>query len=113
VAYCPNPPQGPFTVYAQHNAFFNSIARDIRPRQAFLVDLKDETQKSLEAGDHVVLLLDGNSSMKGSDLSNVLQQLSLKESIISKHGNSGPATHNVARCSYFAYDEVVPSELMG
>jgi hypothetical protein len=57
------------------------------------VDLKDEIQKSLDAGDHIVLLLDGNSSMKGSDLSNVLQQLSLKESIISKHGNSGPATH--------------------
>jgi len=29
VAYRPNPPQGPFTVYAQHNSFFHTIARDI------------------------------------------------------------------------------------
>jgi len=28
-AYRPNPPQGPFSVYAQQNAFFNSINRDI------------------------------------------------------------------------------------
>jgi hypothetical protein len=38
-AYRPNPPQGPYTVYAQQNAFFHSILRDTCPRQAFLVDL--------------------------------------------------------------------------
>jgi hypothetical protein len=35
-AYRPNPPQGPFTVYAQQNTFFHTIQRDICPSQAFL-----------------------------------------------------------------------------
>ncbi len=50
-AYRPNPPQGPFTVYAQQNAFFHSINRSICPRQAFLIDLATELKESLTAGD--------------------------------------------------------------
>jgi hypothetical protein len=128
VAYRPNPPQGPFTVYAQHNAFFHSIARDICPRRAFLVDLCEAISIAMEAGDHVVLFIDGNSDMKRSDLSKALQQLSLREIILSKQGQDGPATyrHNSTRtsidgiwmstglgyekCGYFAYNEVVPSD---
>jgi len=86
VAYRPNPPQGPFTVYAQHNSFFHTIARDICPQRAFLVDLCNKISSALEIGNHVVLLIDGNSNMKGSDLSKALQQLPLQEIILSKHG---------------------------
>ncbi len=40
--YCPNPPSGgPFTVYAQHRQFFNTI-NDVRcPRSAFLTCVKE------------------------------------------------------------------------
>ena len=45
------------------------------------MDLKDEIQKYLEAGDHIVLLIDGNSSMKGSDLSNVLRKFPSRKAL--------------------------------
>jgi len=44
-AYRPNPPQGPFTIYAQQNAHFHTIQREICPRQAFLVDLIVDLRK--------------------------------------------------------------------
>jgi len=92
-AYRPNPPQGPFTVYAQHNAYFHSIQREICPRQAFLVDLQEELKQALDMGDHIVLMVDGNSNMKNSDLRSSLCKLSLHEVILNKHGMKGPATH--------------------
>jgi hypothetical protein len=101
-AYHPNPPQGPFTVYAQHNAYFHSIQRDICPRHAFLVDLQDELKKAFELGDHIALMMDGNSNMKGGDLSSALRQMSLQEVILCKHGMAGPAN--------FGYDEVILSD---
>jgi len=82
----------------------------------------------MEVGDHVVLLIDGNLNMKGSDLSRTLQQLSLQEIILSKHGLQGSATNkrnststpidgiwmtaglSYDKCSYFAYDAVAPTD---
>jgi len=46
-AYRPNPPQGPFSVYAQHNAYFHSIDKQRCPRQAFLMDLTVELENFL------------------------------------------------------------------
>jgi hypothetical protein len=127
-AYRPNPTQGPFTVYAQQNTFFRTIQRDICPRQAFLIDLKVAINQFLEVGDHIILMIDGNSNMKSSDLSNTLSQLSLKEAILDKHGLQGPATHKrnatsspiddiwispgleISQGGYFAYDQVIPSD---
>jgi len=124
VAYRPNPPQGPFTVYAQQNAFFNSIGREICPRRAFLLDLVKDLQKFIELGDNVILLIDGNSNMKQSDLKAALVQIDMEEVIIGKHGLDGPATHKrnatsgpidgiwgtpgivINKGGYFAYDEV-------
>lgn len=128
VAYRPNPPQGPFSVYAQQNAFFHSINREICPRHAFLSDLIVDIKKFLDMGDHIILMLDGNSNMKGSDLSRALTQLSLVEAILERHGSDGPATHKrnstktpidgiwlspglkLERGGYFEYDEVIPSD---
>jgi len=93
VAYRPNPPQGPYTVYAQQNAYFHSVNRSICPRHAFLTDLREAINQGLDAGDHLIILMDGNSNMKKSDLSTMLQQLHLQEIILYKHGMSGPATH--------------------
>jgi len=127
-AYRPNPPQGPFTVYAQQNAFFHSINRSICPRQAFLIDLATELKESLTAGDHIILMMDGNSNMKNSDISKKLQELTLREVILERHGRKGPATHKrnatstpidglwmsqglqIEQGGYFAYDEVIPSD---
>jgi hypothetical protein len=127
-AYRPNPPQGPFTVYAQQNAFFHSINREICPRQAFLMDLLHEIKKFLETGNHIILLINGSSNMKDSDLSAGLSNLSMKEVILYKHGLQGPATHKrnstslpidgiwvtqgleILNCRYFEYDAVFPSD---
>jgi hypothetical protein len=38
-------------MYAQQNAFFHTIKRDICPRKAFLVDLVEQLKEFLEAGD--------------------------------------------------------------
>ena len=126
-AYRPNPPQGPFTVYAQH-AHLHTIQRDICPRQAFLVDLIVDLRKFLEEGDHIILLIDGNLNMKRSDLSNALSNINLKEAILDRHGSQGPATHkrnstsspidgiwispgfDISKGGYLEYDQVFPSD---
>jgi len=51
-AYRPNFPNGPFTVYAQHNAYFNSLNTPRCPRAAFLQDLNKELAAFLETGDN-------------------------------------------------------------
>lgn len=124
VAYRPNPPQGPHTVYTQHNAYFHSINRNICPRRAFVVDLIEELIRIKEQGDHILLLIDGNSNMKNSDLASAVTQSHLKEMILDRHGTSGPATHKrnststptdgiwaspglqIDNGGYFGYDEV-------
>ncbi len=92
VAYCPNPPSGPFTVYAQHNAYFHSIGQPQCHRKAFLQDLELALQSFLDAGDHIILLIDGNSNMKTSDLKNTLTSCTLQEVILERHRLQGPST---------------------
>jgi hypothetical protein len=123
--YRPNPPQGPHTVYAQQNAFFHSIRRDICPRRAFLDDLVDQITEFIDKGDHVLLILDGNYNMKNSDFSKALQQLTMEKVILKRHGLNGPATYKrnltntpidgiwatqgicIENGGYFAYEEVI------
>jgi hypothetical protein len=70
-------------------------------------------------------MLDGNCSMKNSDLSSALEQIHMEEVILKRHGKEGPATHKrnststpidgiwatsgitIERGGYFAYDEVI------
>ncbi len=86
-----NPPNGPFTVYAQH-AFYLNLKGDSRcPRIAFSKDLC-HFLSMFDQGDHIVLLIDANSNMKLSDISSKFQELSLQEAILTKHGMSGPST---------------------
>jgi hypothetical protein len=82
VAYRPNPPGGPYTVYAQHRTFFNSIGRDICPRKAFLLDICSAIQEFKEAGDHIILMLDGNTDMRFSDLQQSLLSCDMREVIL-------------------------------
>ncbi len=93
VGYHPNPPGGPFIVYAQHRTFFNSKGSDICPRLAFLQDLCAAINEFKETGDNIILLLDGNTDMKRSDLQKVLESCQLREVILEKHGVHGPSTY--------------------
>jgi hypothetical protein len=54
--------------------------------------LGQEIKYFKEEGDHIILLLDGNSDMKDSDLVKALQAIQKKEVILRKHGLSGTST---------------------
>jgi hypothetical protein len=72
-------------------------------------------------------MLDGNSSMKNSDLVSAFKNLDLEEAILGKHGLDGPATQRrnssstpidgiwktpgivIEHGGYFGYDEVFPN----
>jgi hypothetical protein len=53
----------------------------------------EQLKEFLEAGDHIVLMLDGNCNMKHSDLSLTLGEIGMTEAILRRHGLHGPATH--------------------
>jgi hypothetical protein len=123
-AYRPNPPGGPFTVYTQHQHHFNTINDGRCPRIAFLQDLCTDIETFKEEGDHIVLLIDGNSNMRCSDLKEKLTTCHLREVLLQKHGPHGPSTYRrnnqripidgiwtspnitISAGGYFAYDEV-------
>ncbi len=124
MGYRHNPPGTTFTVYEQHHAFFNSHGKDICPRVAFLQDLCSEIKDFKEEGDHIILLLDGNTDMRRSDLQYSLENCQLREVILEKHGTQGPSTYTrnntntpidglwatpsieIQVSDYFAYDSV-------
>lgn len=81
-AYCPNPPTGALSVYAQHHLFLTSKGDQHCPSLAFIEDLgEDITQIE---GDKIVLLLDGNMNMKGSIMATAFTTLGLEEKILKK-----------------------------
>jgi len=124
IAYRPNPPGGPYTVYAQQNTYFQSIKKNICPRTSFLIDLEVEIKSFISEGDHIILLIDSNSNMKRSDIQGILHQLTLREAIMEPHGYHGPETFrrnnarnpidgiwttpgiSISRGGYFQHDEV-------
>jgi hypothetical protein len=83
---------GGFTVYVKQNAFFHSIDNPRCPRKAFVQDLCHAINVFLEMRVHIILMLDGNSNMKHSDLKTALEGCSLKEAILARHGANGPST---------------------
>ncbi|MFN9982402.1 MAG: hypothetical protein ACK53Y_20915, partial [bacterium] len=123
-AYRPNPPRGPYTVYAQQQHFLSTQNDPRCPRKAFVEDLCKDIQEFLSSGDQIILLIDGNSSMKSSDLSLALSACSLREVLLDRYGTNGPSTfiRNTTRTpidgiwatpgidilagGYFSYDEV-------
>jgi hypothetical protein len=123
--YCPNPPSGPLSVYAQHRRYLTSH-NDMRcPREAFIQDICKSINKANEEGNHIILLIDGNSNMKDSALKIGLEQSHLKEAIIHRHGRNGPSTFRrnnnnsaidgiwispgleIQAGGYFAFDELI------
>lgn len=92
MAYHPNLPKGPSTVYPQQNAYFHSIVFPKCPRKAFLQDLCQELTIFLDAWDHIILLLDDNSNTKQSHLKASLELCTLHKVILAKHGRQGLST---------------------
>jgi hypothetical protein len=76
-------------------------------------------------GDHIILLIDGNTIMKRGDLKETLERCTLKEVILEKHGLNGSSTFrrnntnhpidgiwaspstSILAGGYFDYDEVI------
>jgi hypothetical protein len=52
----------------------------------------EQLTKFIEAGDHIILMLDGNSNMKNSDLSLALREIDMTEAILRRHGLQGQGT---------------------
>jgi hypothetical protein len=112
-------------VYAQQAKYFNSIGRDICPRQAFIVDLKHVLSLLMEAGHHVILTLESNEDIRRGPVSQALQDLQLREVILEQHGQNAPSTYRrntnevpidgiwatkgieIKKAGYFAFDEVI------
>jgi hypothetical protein len=80
-------------VYSQHSKYFNYVNRDVFPREAFIIDLRDEILQLQETGTHLIIMLDGNEDMRSGHLSKALTSLHLREAIFQKHGNTTPSTY--------------------
>jgi len=93
VGYCPNPPTGPNSVYAQCRAFFLLSSQERCPRKAFVEDMCKEIQLALAAHEKVMVLMDGNHNMKNSHLKKGLKALILNEAILTSHETNDPSTH--------------------
>jgi len=91
-AYWPNPPGGPYTVYAQQQHFFSSCQDPRCPRKALVEDLCIAIREILTESDHIILLIDGNSSMKSGNLASALSDCTLREVLLDKYGLQGPST---------------------
>jgi hypothetical protein len=91
-AYCPNPPTGHFSVYAQHETFFHLSSDSRCPRQTFIDDLSYALKQALDKEEHIVVLLDGNHDMRNSALSQRFSSINLMEPILHRHGIHGPST---------------------
>jgi hypothetical protein len=113
-------------VYEQHSKHYNSLNRDTCPREAFLLDLKQDIMKLMEAGHHIILMLDGNEDMRKGNLAYTLTHaLQLREAILQKHGQNAPSTYRrntknvpidgiwvsprieIKAGGYFDFDEVI------
>jgi hypothetical protein len=90
--YCPNPPTGPLSVYAQHRQYLINKKDDRCSRLAFIQDLCEDIKKAMVQGDKIVLMLDGNMDMKQGIMANHFKNIMLKEAIIVKYGSNGPST---------------------
>lgn len=76
-AYRPNHPMGPLSVYLQQRSTLLQREDDRCPRVAFLQDLGKFLDTVLQQGKHIILLVDGNTNMKQSDLLCHLSNLGL------------------------------------
>ena len=86
-AYRPCVPSslGVQTTFAQHQRVFDAQGRTRNPRQAILDDLGTAIKQWQEEGDQIVLLMDCNAEVGGSEVQDWIINLDLRESITTRH----------------------------
>jgi hypothetical protein len=77
--YAPHQPTGPDSVGIQHRSYFNSVARDSNPVDAFWTDLSRLVRKWTEAGESVVLLADWNADFRGEKTQKYMADIGMRE----------------------------------
>ena len=86
---------GPRTVWQQQKSFLRSKDDDRDPRVAFLEDLAAEIEQWVSAGDNIVLGLDANEHLSGTDnVTKCFEAAGLFNAITSRHGFGTPNTYN-------------------
>ena len=73
------------TTFVQHQRVFDAQGRVENPRQAILDDLGTAIHQWQEEGDQIVLLMDCNSEICGTEIKTWINNLELTESITSRH----------------------------
>ena len=94
-AYWPCAPTGTdkiFSVYAQHQRYFDEQRDDICPREAFIRDLCVALDIWLERGEQLIVALDANEDLRNGPVATALQSHNLREVLLTKHGQNAPPT---------------------
>lgn len=91
-AYRPCDSQGPLTVYAQHQNFFDDQDVDGCPRSLFITHLLTEIDAWTQLGDQIILLIDANEDIRS--FAQTIQHTGLREVLLTCHGNHALATYN-------------------
>jgi hypothetical protein len=78
--------------FSAQRIFSYSTRLPVSSRKAFLEDFAVDISSTFQDGDHVVVLIDGNTDMRKSDLSICFTSLHLREIILERHGMKGPKT---------------------
>jgi hypothetical protein len=94
-AYRPCFPTGSdksFSVYTQHQRYFDERNDDICPREAFIRDLSGELDHWLLTGDQIIIALDANEDMRTGAVATAFRSRHLREVILDRHGNNAPPT---------------------
>jgi hypothetical protein len=93
-AYAPRQPTGPESVGSKQRRYFNSVARDASPVDAFWTDLSRLIRKWTESGESVVLLADWNADVRGEKTRKYMADLGMSEVLTEFHGDADPRTYN-------------------
>ena len=57
--------KGSTSCYVQHLRHFVKAATDRDPREALMVDLREDVTKGIEAGDNIIIMENFNESVRG------------------------------------------------
>ena len=94
-AYRPCIPAGVnkvFSVYAQHQRFFDERLDDICPWEAFIRDLCADLDSWLEQGEQLIVALDANEDLRSGPVATAFQARNLWEVLLTRHGRNAPPT---------------------
>ena len=93
-AYRPGTNAGAHTVHSQQRSYFDNIDDERTPRDIMLTELCEAIKAWQEEGDHIILLMDANEHVGNAHLTQVFEDIGLKEAILSQHQDEGfQSTH--------------------